>query len=283
MYEVCMTSMVEDADLVPACSILEGLCSMKAWESIVRVLYYQGPSRPAGLSNQRSIEKAIRKNVAPLWRELHQNLTRQAFVVQARYDVLKDRDFGSEPTQPPLDTNATPGILRWTDFPDPPHGKPLLTQRKIVELWEQRSLPSILEDNHHRFKGEVIEETYRFFRDEVEFCLCKQYIFNRIQRFAPLEQREGFLSLPATHLPAWDSLTPVDVQGRWILQVKTHVLQDNKPDEIRKAQDVLMALRNELDGVFDFRPIDRKVYDTRVAMRQQAVHTLPQKVTVGKN
>jgi mediator of RNA polymerase II transcription subunit 18 len=48
-----------------------------------------------------------------------------------------------------LDTMA--GILRFTDFPDPPHGKPLLTQRKMVELWEQRAIPSILRDNQYKY------------------------------------------------------------------------------------------------------------------------------------
>ncbi|KAM3444774.1 hypothetical protein NHJ13734_001124 [Beauveria thailandica] len=272
MYEVFLTSVVEDADFTSACSILEGLCSMKAWESVVRIIYYHGPQRPAGLSNQTSIEKPIRKNVAPLWRELHQNLSRQSFIIQTRYEVLKDRDFGE--CAKPAELDATPGILRWADFPDPAHGKPLLTQRKMVELWDQRALPSLLRENHHRFKGEVIEETYRFFRDEVEFSLTKQYFLHPIEGQAVVA--------PVTQLPAWDKLTPVDMQRRWIMQVRTHVLQDNKPDEIRKAQDKLMALRNELDGVFDFRTIDRKVHDTRIAMRQQGVQALPQKVMIGK-
>jgi mediator of RNA polymerase II transcription subunit 18 len=67
-----------------------------------------------------------------------------------------------------------------------------------------------------------------------------------------------------------------------VLQVKAHVLQDNKPDEIRKAQDRLMAIRGELDGVFDFKTIDRKVHDTRVALQQPGVRVLPQKVKLGK-
>lgn len=72
------------------------------------------------------------------------------------------------------------------------------------------------------------------------------------------------------------------MQNRWILQARIHVLQDNKPDELRKAQDQLMAIRNELDGVFEFRNIDRKVHDTRVAQQPQGVQALPQKVRIGK-
>lgn len=120
---------------------------MKPWESIYRILYFQGPSRPTGLSNQSSIEKPIRKNVAPLWKELHQNLSRLSFVVQAKYEIVKDRDMGI--SGKPIEFKTTPGILRWADFPDPPSSKPLLTQRKMVELWEQRDIPSILYDNNY--------------------------------------------------------------------------------------------------------------------------------------
>lgn len=50
-----------------------------------------------------------------------------------------------------MNLDSTAGILRWTDFPDPPQGKPVLTQRKKVELWEQKNLPSILRDNQHQY------------------------------------------------------------------------------------------------------------------------------------
>lgn len=42
------------------------------------------------------------------------------------------------------------GVLRWTDFPEPPQGRPILTQRKKVEIWEQKKLPSILRDNSYQ-------------------------------------------------------------------------------------------------------------------------------------
>ena len=148
MYEVFMTATVDDRDFSTACSILGGVCAMEPWQSINRVLYYQGPPKPSGLSNQSSIEKPVRKNAAPLWKELHQNLSRQSFIVQARYDIVKDRDMGSSAT--PMDVNTAGGTLRWTDFPDPPHGKPVLTQRKKVELWDQKNIPSVLTDNQHQ-------------------------------------------------------------------------------------------------------------------------------------
>lgn len=123
---------------------------------------------------------------------------------------------------------------------------------------------------------------HRFFRDDMEFCLTKHYFLQPINEYTPLETRAE-PSGPSTSLPAWDSLTPVDMQGRWILQVKSHVLQDNKPDEIRKAQDRLMSIRSELEGIFDFKAIDRKVHDTRAAMQQQGIQALPSKVMLGKS
>ena len=126
-----------------------------------------------------------------------------------------------------------------------------------------------------------MEEVYRFFREDIEFCLSRQYFVRPIGDYTPLHAKGPSTPLPS--LPSWDALTAVDLQNRWVLQVKAHVLQDNKPDEIRKAQDQLMAIRRELDGVFDFKAVDRKVYDTRVAMQQQGVQVLPQVVTLGTN
>jgi mediator of RNA polymerase II transcription subunit 18 len=127
----------------------------------------------------------------------------------------------------------------------------------------------------------MVEEMYRFYRDDLEFCLSRTYFTGPINNYDRLEAMQS--KLPATTLPPWTQLIPVDAQKRWLLQVKAHVLQDNKPDEIRKAQDQLLAVRTELDGVFNFRAIDRKVHDTRVAMQQQGIQVLPQKVTIGTN
>ncbi|KAH7148321.1 mediator complex, subunit Med18 [Dactylonectria macrodidyma] len=280
MYEVFLTALVEDSDFAAACAVLGGLCGMSPWESVHRVLYFQGPPRPVGISNQSSIDKPIRKDVGFLWKDLHQNLARQSFVLQTRYEVLKDRDMSANASATDLD--ATPGMLRWTDFPDPPHGRPLLTQRKKVELWDQKKLPSVMRDNHYQFKTETIEEVYRFFREDVEFSLVRHYFLKPLDHYTPLEMR-GQFDIPLASLPAWESLTPIDMQKRWFLQVKANVLQDNKPDEIRKAQDQLLAIRGELEGVFDFKTIDRKVHDTRVAQQPQGIQALPQKVMLGKN
>lgn len=97
-----------------------------------------------------------------------------------------------------------------------------------------------------------------------------------------MESRQGSDLQPAQTVPAWDSLAPLDMQRRWILKISTHIIQDNKPDEIRAAQDRLMSIRNELEGIFDFKVVDRKVHDTRVSQQQQPMPVLPRKVTIGQ-
>ncbi|KFG78044.1 hypothetical protein MANI_000620 [Metarhizium anisopliae] len=269
MYELFLTALVEDKDFNAACAVLSGFCAMSPWETVNRVLYLQGPPRPSGITNQSSIDKPLRKDLALLWKELHQSLSRQSCILQVRYEIVKDRDMG--PSAAPMDLDSMPGVLRWADFPDPPHGRPLLTQRKMVEIWEQKKLLPIMRDNN-----------YRFFREEIEFCLTRQYFLRSIGDYAPLESRGGQQPSPLISLPAWDAVTPVDMQNRWILLVKSHVVQDNKPDDIKLAQDQLLSIRGELEGAFDFKIIDRKVHDTRIAQQQQGIQALPQKVMLGK-
>lgn len=149
MYELFLTALIEEKDFSAACAVLSGFCAMSPWETVDRVLYFQGPPRPTGITNQSSIDKPMRKDAAFLWKDLHQNLSRQSFILQARYEIVKDRDMGN--TSTPIELDSSPGLLRWTDFPDPPHGRPNQTQRKMVEIWEQKKLPSIMAENGYRY------------------------------------------------------------------------------------------------------------------------------------
>lgn len=106
------------------------------------------------------------------------------------------------------------------------------------------------------FKSEAIEEALRFFRDDVEFCLFRHY---------PLPPVYGDKPKPLSALPPWDSLSVIDKERRWLFAVRYHVLQDNKPDEIKKGHDILMGVKKELEGVFDFKAYDRRCHDTRIA------------------
>lgn len=86
---------------------------------------------------------------------------------------------------------------------------------------------------------------------------------------------------PLIALPAWDKTVTMDKQKRWILLVKAHVMQDNNPEELRKAQDALMGVKAEMEGVFEFMTVDRNFHDTRAPQVQQGIQALPQKQTVG--
>ncbi|KAH6684944.1 mediator complex, subunit Med18 [Plectosphaerella plurivora] len=272
MYDIFLSSIVQDEDIKATCSILSGLCAMPAWESLHRVLYFKGPARPNGISNQSSIVKTgQRKDTIALWKELHQQLSRQSYVVQARFEVFKDKDFGNAT---PANFDAQPGVLRWTDFPDPPQkgAGAGVTQRKRTEIWEQRNLPSIMRDNNYLLKSEAIEEVYQFFRDDVEFVLFRHYALPPSGDGTPL----------ATVGPWETTFTPTDPGRRWIFLIKVHVLQDNKPDEILKAHEQLNSIRRELEGVFDFKTYDRRIHDTRIAVEMRnAPAPLPQVMTAG--
>lgn len=123
---------------------------------------------------------------------------------------------------------------------------------------------------------------YRYYNNDVEFCLFRQLFLRPIEDHIPMDARTTAPSPPLSQLPSWDSLTPIDGQDRWILLVKVHVVEDNNPEELQKAQETLNGVKKDLGSAFDFKSIDRKVHDTRVIQRQAGVQVLPQRVTVGK-
>ncbi|GJC81420.1 mediator of RNA polymerase II transcription subunit 18 [Colletotrichum liriopes] len=248
MYELFLTTLVDDDDIQAACSVLGGLCAMPAWQSLHRVLYFKGPAKPGGISKQNSIVKTPRKDIQMLWKDLHQQLSRQSYILQARYEVFKDKDFG----------------------PTAPENRSSVTQRKKTEIWDQKNLLSVMRDNNYQFKSEAVEETYQFFRDDVEFCLSRHYILQMNGDNGPL-----------TQTAPWDTMSPADPGRRWMFLIKVHVHQDNKPDEILKAHEQLANIRRELEGVFDFKMFDRRIHDTRVAVEMRnAPAPLPQVMTV---
>lgn len=152
MYELFLSSIVNDDDLKMACAILGGLCAQEPWHDLHHVVFFRGPkeAQPRGFTRLEAAGiKAMRKDLQMQWRDLVHNLARQSYVVRTKYEVFKDRDFGV--SVPNL--NVQQGILHWTDFPDPPpHARPDLTpimQRKKVEIWEQKNLLKVLNDNNY--------------------------------------------------------------------------------------------------------------------------------------
>lgn len=91
MHELFLTAVVSAADFDRATAVLQGFCAMGAWSSTHRVLFFAGPTQARGLGQARSI---VPSPYGKLWQELNQQLSRQSYIVQARYEVFRDRDFG---------------------------------------------------------------------------------------------------------------------------------------------------------------------------------------------
>lgn len=107
-----------------------------------------------------------------------------------------------------------------------------------------------------RYKNELIQETYAYVRTNVEFVFTRSY---------HLPDSPG---RPVATLPAWADLRPVDPAQKWILNVKLTVEEENQPEKLQKANKELLAVKEELEKLFDFKVVDRRLFDTRIAPPQ---------------
>ncbi|KAI1485648.1 mediator complex, subunit Med18 [Biscogniauxia mediterranea] len=245
MRELFLTATVPASDFDVACAIFQGLTWMTARQTAYRILYFAGQPVPKGLPNMRNLRMTP---LAPLWNELSRQLSRSSYVLQTRYEVSPTADFGKDTG---MDFNNSKGTLLWTDLPDPLRDTPIISRKK-VEIPDQTFLPTILADNSHTYTSELIQQSYSFVRENVEFVFSRYY---------HLPESPG---RPVPVLPAWKDLRPADPAQKWVLNVKLNVPDDSQPEKIRKANDELMAVKAELEKLFDFKIIDRRVFDTRI-------------------
>ncbi|CAK7271170.1 hypothetical protein SEPCBS119000_004463 [Sporothrix epigloea] len=271
MHELFIAAVVPDADRERAKALLQGLTGMTARGSLFRVLYFAGPPQPRGLAVRRSIPQPAQPAQGRLWAELHQQILRQSFVLQARYPVDM-AELGATPADSPgssaIVSGSAPGTLRWTDLPEPTGGNSatgivrLATQRKKLELTDTRNLPAILMDNGYRFKSELIEESFVFYNNGNEYALVRNHRLRDAVSAAP-----GTPPPPLASLPSWDDLmasATFDPSRQWLFFVRRHVHGDTTPEKIKEALDELEAVRVQLTGIFAFKPVDRRAYDTRI-------------------
>ncbi|KAI1388958.1 mediator complex, subunit Med18 [Hypoxylon trugodes] len=244
--ELFLTATVKDSDFTMACAVLQGMTWMSARQSIHRILFYQGHPQPKPLKNVRAFQQS---RYLPLWKELSNQLARSSYILQAAYEVIPDRDLGKGTT---MEFNSLPGFLRWTDLPDPLRDTPV-TSRKKIEIPEQVNLPMAMIDNGFQYKNEIIQESHSYVRENIEFIFSRYY---------HLPDSPG---QPVASLPAWADLRPLDPAQKWVLNVKLNLLDDSQPDKLKKASEELLAVKMELDILFEFKPIDRRVFDTRIA------------------
>lgn len=65
-------------------------------------------------------------------------------------------------------------------------------------------------------------------------------------------------------LPPYEALVPVDGENKWILTAKVELTNGNDQELVRRGTEELLALKVELEGLFDFQVKDRLIFDTRV-------------------
>ncbi|ORY64501.1 mediator complex, subunit Med18 [Pseudomassariella vexata] len=287
MHELFLTAAVREVDFDTACAVLQGLSWMQARHNVYRVSFYAGQPQPKGLTVLKSLPKIsnpqARAALQATWNELSKPLTRTSYVLQLAHEVFTDTDFSNGNV---VDLNNVPGTLRWLDFPDLLRDNVRkkmetntpgiqrarveipdlpITQRKRIDIPDQRNLLTIMSDNDHVYKTEMIQETYTYVRETIEFSLNRYYYLPS----SSLEQ-----SAPSPTLPPWSDLRPLDPSRKWTLHVKLNVIEDTQPEKMRKAAEELMNVKGELDQLFDFKVLDRRIFDTRIV----APPTLPIRV-----
>ncbi|TGJ83251.1 hypothetical protein E0Z10_g5524 [Xylaria hypoxylon] len=249
MHELFLTASVKQGDFDTSCAILQGLSWMTARRTISRILFFAGQPQAKGLPNTPPPGVLPRQQEKQLWVELSKQLLRSSYILQATYEVAPETDFGKEST---MDFNRLPATLRWTDLPDPLRDSPI-TSRKKIEVPFPHKLPVIMMANGHTYTNELIQESYSFNRGDLEIVLSRYY---------HLPESQG---RPIAHLPAWNDLRPVDSAQKWVLNVKLNVAEDGQPEKLAKANEELMRNKAEFEKLFDFKVVDRRVFDTRIA------------------
>lgn len=127
----------------------------------------------------------------------------------------------------------------------------------------------------------MIQESHTFVRGNVEFIFTRYYHLpdaamrslstasagaNPSPSPTPQPpQQQQQIPGPAPTLPPWNDLRPVDPAQKWILNVRLSVVEDNQPERMQKATDELLGVRAEMEKLFDFRTVDRRMFDTRMA------------------
>ncbi|KAI1454726.1 mediator complex, subunit Med18 [Annulohypoxylon moriforme] len=245
MRELFLTASVKDADFPMTCAVLQGLTWMTARQTVHRILFFHGQPQPKSLKNTRAFQQS---RFLQLWKELSNQLARSSYVLQVAYEVSLEKDFGKGTA---MEFNGLPGTLRWTDLPDPIRDTPVTTRKKI-EIPDQPALPVAMNDNGLQYKNEMIQESHSFVRENIEFVFSRYY---------HLPDSPG---RPVTTLPAFADLRPVDPAQKWVLNVKLNVLDDNQPDKVKKASEELLDVKAELEKLFDFKVLDRRIFDTRI-------------------
>jgi mediator of RNA polymerase II transcription subunit 18 len=110
--------------------------------------------------------------------------------------------------------------------------------------------------NAHRFLREFIQESHRFIFGNVIF---------ELSRYLQLPPKEGESpSVIRKQLPPFKSLTPFDVEDKWVLTASAMVTDGKDLSQVKKGVEELEAVKSDFEGCFDLQVLDRHIFDTRV-------------------
>ncbi|KAK4233112.1 hypothetical protein C8A03DRAFT_19742 [Achaetomium macrosporum] len=256
--EIFLSAVVANADETKARALLGGFTEMRERHSFTRVRHYE-PQDPSvkGFPTIRQLQKDSAPSNAQ-WQELQQILAKQPSVLQLRTDITEsvqnEMMRGGSTTVIPANS---PCIVRWTEFPEPTNPRlPFITQRKVIEIVDQRA-ERILADNKFRLKSDLVEESYHWWLNDVEYILTRTFVV----ALGP----NPVISQETPNLASAEPVAPF-----WILYVRTRAESPSPatmPEHIRKCQAQLVQVQGKFMGVFDFKVFDRRCHDTRIQER----------------
>ncbi|KAI1760474.1 mediator complex, subunit Med18 [Hypoxylon sp. FL1150] len=257
MRELFLTSVVPRDDLEPIRATLGGFTMQTGTLSTFRVLFYDCGPEPKPLKNDRFFKQSPHLQ---LWKDLSDQLARTSYILQVRYLVDINKDFGQGSA---MDLNSRAGILRWNDVPDPAKAVPVNSKTKEAETPEQlvtirrkidipgTNLLAALADNGFRFVGEVILDNHVFAKDLAGLVISEVRVLPESPAY------------PVPTLPAFNTLRYADPRPLTMFNVRMNV-NDSQPENVKKGVEELLKVKVELEQLCDFRVVERKLLDTRV-------------------
>ncbi|KAG4437626.1 hypothetical protein IFR05_006887 [Cadophora sp. M221] len=275
-HELFLTAIVADEDFETTLRILQGYCAMSPINVLTRKLTWEGPRTRAPAGIDAKFIKNQPQVKMPQWSGLSAQLARQSYIMHLLYEVDR-QSFGKlegdhtpvfQGSQALSVLDQRPGILRWNDLPDPTEitkssntrladpGASRPVNTRLMFSIENHGLCSLMKMMNHRFVHEVIQESNRFVHGDAVFELTRYLQF-------PVGENENPLII-RNELPDFESLTPFDSENKWILTAFTIVTKGDDPDQMKKGIDQLVAIKDDFEGCFDFKVLDRHIFDTRV-------------------
>ncbi|PBP18083.1 putative Mediator of RNA polymerase II transcription subunit 18 [Diplocarpon rosae] len=266
MHELFLTTYVYEGDLNTTEKILQGYCASHPKTILFRKLIWEGPRTRTPKPIDVKFIKAQPQQVMMSWKFLSDQLSRQSYILNTLYEV-DESSFGqaengimSDTNNPPREgyyLDQRPGTLRWNDLPDPTAAKPVnsrlpdpgltrpVNSRLIVSIENQGNLCSIMRMLNHRHVTKIpVFELTRY----LEFPASEGEPVGKIR----------------SQLPAFSTLLPFDSENKWILTASVLVAKGDDPQQMKKGMDQLVAIKTDFEGCFDFKAMDRHIFDTRV-------------------